>query len=377
MKQLFILVIAVCNFIFCFAQGTIRIEIVSKPPQHKNDTLYIAGSFNNWEPSSLNYRFQKDESGRDYLVLNEVPSGFYEYKITRGSWSKTESASNGQSLSNRTIRFTKDTILKISIEGWMDDFPSRPPVTTKSKQVFIADNAFYMPQLQRHRRIWIYLPQDYFVSKKRFPVLYMQDGQNLFDALTAPYGEWGADEMMDSLKGSQQCIIVGIDHGDKFRLTEYNPYDSRFGKGEGAAYIEFIVKTLKPYIDSVYSTKPGREHTSIAGSSMGGLISFYAALKYPEVFGGAGVFSPSFWIAPSLIDELKKQRSTKNPAFYFVCGDQESNTMVADVKAVYDVLQQEGYKHLQFKTVPGGRHNERFWQQELYECYLWLRRQMR
>ncbi|WP_407522520.1 alpha/beta hydrolase-fold protein [Lacibacter sp. MH-610] len=377
MKQILFLLLAGFNFIHCAAQGTIRIEIVSKPGLHTTDTLYIAGSFNNWQPSLAAYRFSKNEKGIDYLELKDVPQGFYEYKITRGSWSKTESTSGGQSISNRSIRFSRDTVLQLTIEGWMDDFPGRPPVSTKSKQVFIADTAFYMPQLQRHRRIWIYLPEDYFTSKKHFPVLYMQDGQNLFDALTAPYGEWGADEMMDTIKSSQQCIIVGIDHGDRYRLTEYNPFDSRFGKGEGNKYVEFIVTTLKPFIDSVYRTKPGRESTMIAGSSMGGLISFYAALKFPEVFGGAGVFSPSFWIAPMMADELKKQNSSAKPAFYFVCGDQESNTMVTEMKAIYDVAKQSGYKNLFFKSVPGGRHNERFWQQEFYECYQWLRRQIR
>jgi predicted alpha/beta superfamily hydrolase len=377
MKQILFLLLAVFNIIHCAAQGNIRIEIVSKPGLHITDTLYIAGSFNNWQPSLSTFRFSKNEKGIDYLELKDVPAGFYEYKITRGSWSKAESTAAGQSLSNRSIRFSKDTVLQLTIAGWVDDFPGRPPVSTKSKQVFIADTAFYIPQLQRHRRIWIYLPQDYFTSKKRFPVLYMQDGQNLFDALTAPYGEWGADEMMDTIKSSQQCIIVGIDHGDRYRLTEYNPFDSRFGKGEGDQYVDFIVTTLKPFIDSVYRTKTGKENTMIAGSSMGGLISFYAAIRYPDVFGGAGVFSPSFWIAPMMADELKKQNNIEKPAVYFVCGDEESNTMVTDMKAFYELAKQNGYKHLFFKTVAGGRHNEHFWQQEFYECYQWLRRQIR
>jgi metallo-beta-lactamase class B len=352
----------------------LRIEIASKPLKHPEDTLFIAGSFNNWQPSLLPYRFLKSEKGVEYIELKGLQSGIIEFKITRGNWSKTESNSKGQSINNRVFHVKSDTLIHIDVEGWIDDFPSRPPVTTKSKQVFFMDTAFYMPQLQRTRRIWVYLPEEYFSTKKRFPVMYMHDGQNLFDARTAAFGEWGVDEMMDSLRTSHQCIIVGIDHGERFRLIEYNPFDSRFGKGEGDAYVDFIVQTLKPYIDSLYKTRPGRESTFISGSSMGGLISFYAVLKYPMVFGGAGIFSPSFWIAPSLINEIEKRKSAVQPALYFVCGEQESNTMVADVKKIYNELQRNQYKKLFLKIVPQGRHQEQFWQQEMYECYRWLYR---
>ena len=116
MKQILFLLLAVFNFIHCAAQGTIRIEIVSKPGLHTTDTLYIAGSFNNWQPSLAAYRFSKNEKGIDYLELKDMPQGFYEYKITRGSWSKTESTSGGQSISNRAIRFSRDTVLQLTIE---------------------------------------------------------------------------------------------------------------------------------------------------------------------------------------------------------------------------------------------------------------------
>ena len=125
----------------------------------------------------------------------------------------------------------------------------------------------------------------------------MHDGQNLFDKATSFAGEWGIDEAMDSIKNA--CIVVGIDNGGLKRMYEYNPNDTKqYGRGEGRAYLAFIVNNLKPFIDKKYRTLPGKQYTWMAGSSMGGLITFYAGLYYPQVFGGLGVFSPSFWIAP-------------------------------------------------------------------------------
>lgn len=359
-----LLIVSSCCNCFVYAQQVLRLEIISKPSTHREDTLYIAGTFNNWNPSLPLYRFSKDNNGKEFIELKGLPTGITEFKITRGGWHKTESTSTGSSVSNRILNFKNDTTIALSIAGWADDFPSRPPVTTKSKNVFLLDTAFLIPQLERTRRIWVYLPESYATSQKRYPVIYMQDGQNLFDVLTAPYGEWGADEMMDTVRFGKQCIIAGIDHGGSTRLTEYNPYTSRFGKGEGDAYVDFLVQRLKPYIDSVFRTKPQREFTTVAGSSMGGLISFYAAIKYPQVFGGAGVFSPSFWLTPELKQDIISKKSKFKPAFYFVCGELESEHMVSDMKEIAETVVQNGNKKVFVKTVKDGRHNENFWQME-------------
>lgn len=373
-KFLFLLFVNTCCNCLVNAQQVLRLEIIAKPASHKEDTLYVAGSFNNWNPSLPLYRFLKDDKGKEFIELKGVPAGITEFKITRGGWHRTESTATGSSVSNRIINFKTDTTVPVSIAGWADDFPSRPPVTTKSKNVFLIDTAFYIPQLKRTRRIWIYLPESYATNQKRYPVIYMQDGQNLFDVLTAPYGEWGVDEMMDSVRFGKQTIIVGIDHGGNTRLTEYNPYTSRFGKGEGDAYVDFMVQRLKPYIDSVFRTRPQREFTSVVGSSMGGLISFYAATKYPQVFGGAGVFSPSFWLTPDLKQDVVLKKSNFKPAFYFVCGELESEKMVSDMKEIAETVVQNGNKKVFVKTVKDGRHNESFWNKEIYDCLMWLQK---
>jgi predicted alpha/beta superfamily hydrolase len=194
---------------------------------------------------------------------------------------------------------------------------------TVSKNVTVIDTAFFIPQLKRTRRVWIYLPESYNASRlKKYPVLYMHDGQNVFDEATSFAGEWGVDEALDSLtEKTKECIVVAVDNGGDKRMNEYNPYDhKKFGKGEGDKYVDFLVKTLKPFIDKKYRTLKDRPNTFIAGSSMGGLISLYAVLKYPKIFGGAGVFSPAFWVAPALYNEIKKKTGAVNAKVYFMAG---------------------------------------------------------
>jgi predicted alpha/beta superfamily hydrolase len=240
-----------------------------------------------------------------------------------------------------------------------------------------------MPQLNRSRRIWIYLPQDYYASKKHYPVMYLHDGQNLFDdAITAYGNEWGVDECLDSLiaKGKTACIVIGIDNGGDTRMSEYNPYaftwkndkQSKTFSAEGDAYLDFLTQTLKPFIDKKYRTLSSKENTIIAGSSMGGLISYYAVLKYPDVFGKAGVFSPAFWTAPSikmLTDSVAKKINAK---FFFYCGAKESEGMVAAMNEVAEKLGSNSHAMIYSVVDADGEHNERSWRKWFAEFYGWM-----
>ena len=194
----------------------------------------------------------------------------------------------------------------VSVAAWRSGGPAAPRATTASRSVTLLSERFAIPQLGRARRVWLYLPPDYGWSTKRYPVLYMHDGHNVFDSATSFAGEWGVDETLDSLQaaGDWGAIVVAVDNGGMHRMDEYNPWrasDAKNGGGEGDAYVEFVAKTLKPYIDAHYRTRSDPQSTAVIGSSMGGLISLYATLKYPEVFGRAGVFSCACWIASSQI----------------------------------------------------------------------------
>lgn len=202
----------------------------------------------------------------------------------------------------------------------------------------------------------------------------MHDGQNLFNEQTAPFGEWGVDEALDSLqqKTGKECIVVGIDNGSQ-RMTEYNPYDNdKNGKGEGKAYVDFIANTLKPFIDTKYRTKKGPENTFIAGSSLGGLISFYAIMQYPNIFGTAGVFSPSFWIAPQVFSDAEKFTTPLSPRFYFYVGGKEPSNMVTGMDRMVDIIQKKQRFSLRRVVDPLGVHREKSWRQEFASFYYWL-----
>lgn len=370
-KFIFFLFLSISSIGIAHAQFTVRFQIDEVPALHVNDALYLAGSFNDWNPALADFQFSKTADGRLIKQIKLPSAGLFEYKITRGQWTKVECASNGTAIANRTLKIESDTTIHISIAAWADDMPQRPPVSTRTKNVFVLDTAFYMPQLNRKRRIWIYLPEEYALSKKTYPVLYMHDGQNLFDALTSSYGEWGIDELMDSVSAKKQWIIVGIDHGNTQRLTEYNPFDSKFGNGEGDAYADFLAQTLKPYIDQRFRTKKDVANTAVAGSSMGGLISFYTVLKYPLLFSKAGVFSPSFWIAPQMFTKVESQPATAN-AFFFVCGKLEGKEMEEDMRRMHNLMQQKGSRKSILTVVEDGQHNERFWQKEMPLFLNWL-----
>ncbi|WP_345955336.1 alpha/beta hydrolase-fold protein [Mucilaginibacter sp. PAMB04168] len=261
----------------------------------------------------------------------------------------------------------------------MDNEPQQDPISeeqhTASPQVHILDEHFHMPELQSQRRVWLYLPAEYEQSDISYPVIYMQDGQNLFDQYTASYQEWGVDEVMDHQFYHKACIIVGVDHGEESRINEYNPYDSEeHGEGRGNAYAAFLVNTLKPFIDSNYRTQSDARHTAIVGSSMGGLIAAYAALKHPETFGNAGIFSPAFWIAKEIYAFALEAENLSNSRFYFVCGDAESDDMVGDMQGMAQIVQEkvDHERQVAVQIIPGAGHNEQQWHDDFPAFYEWL-----
>ena len=363
------------------AQNTIRLEIKSLPSYHSSGAaVYAAGSFNGWNPQNEQYKFQHDEKGNCFLNL-KLNAGSYEYKITRGGWDKVECKKGGIGIANRSLKVDADVTIELNIEEWQDRFLAKPRTNTAGKNVQIIDTSFLIPQLKRTRRVWIYLPDDYTASKKRYPVLYMHDGQNVFDDATSYAGEWGVDECIDSMKS--KCIVVAIDNGASKRRNEYCPYDfslkslgisatDSFNKGEGKLYVDFLVKTLKPFIDKNYRTLKDNSNTFIAGSSMGGLISMYAVLRYPKVFGGAGVFSPAFWVGPKIFDDIKAKGEKVKSRIYFYAGKEEGETMVPLTLKAFDEMSKVSKSKMTTVIRDEGKHNEARWRKEFPLFYKWM-----
>src|SRR5579875_3635698 len=222
------------NSSLLFAQYKVTFVINQLPAYQKtNDKIYLVGNFNNWNPGNEKFVL-KTVNGKESITI-ELPKGVYEYKFTEGSWDKVESGNNGFPTENRKMTIEQDTTINIKIQHWADHFPKKARVSTASKNVHVIDTAFFIPQLNRHRRIWIYLPADYANTNKKYPVLYMHDGQNVFDDATSGFGEWGVDEALDTLGPKhKEIIVVAIDNGGDKRINEYSPYDMpKYGKGEG------------------------------------------------------------------------------------------------------------------------------------------------
>ena len=346
-------------------------------------TLYLAGSCNGWTTDDPAYAFSYDPAAGSYYLTLPPGRDTLDYKICRGSWPTIETDADNRAIPNRRYLFGQDPPeVSLQVLNWEDQGGCIPPRQhSASLNVHIISPAFAIPQLRRTRRVWVYLPPDYEASTRRYPVLYLQDGQNVFDQYTSFAGEWGVDETLDALAASGHdlggCLVVAVDNGAKHRLDEYSPWrNRRTGRGgEGVQYGEFLVNTLKPYIDHHYRTQPGREATGIAGSSMGGLLATYAALRYPAVFGRVGVFSPAYWFAgQALLAYVAQQSPRSDTRWYFVCGTQESPTMVPLMTAVRDALHDAGvpYTNLDFNTPPDGQHAEWFWRREFPAAYRWL-----
>jgi len=373
-KNIFCAFLLLGQSFLLFGQQKITFKTgILSPLKRADERLFLAGDFNNWNPADKAWELTSSASG-SYQLFKDLPKGIYHYKVTRGNWQTVECNKLGKAVDNRSANIINDTTITINIEGWQDNFAAEPKVHTASPQVHIISEKFEMPQLGRQRRVWIYLPADYQSSKKKFPVIYMHDGQNLFDSYTSGYGEWGIDEILDKFAGHKECIVVGIDHGGDYRITEYDPYDSKYGKGRGNDYIDFMVKNLKPYIDKHYRTKGNSANTTIAGSSMGGLISMYAALKYPNIFGNAGVFSPAFWIAPDIYQYAQQLKLPAKSRFYFVCGDAESDSMVTDMQKMAAIIRSKikGEQNSPVVIIKGASHNEKQWNGDFPAFYGWL-----
>jgi predicted alpha/beta superfamily hydrolase len=239
---------------------------------------------------------------------------------------------------------------------------------------FLNIHPFQIPQLSRDRTIRVLLPRNYSETNKAFPVLYMQDGQNLFDPETAAFGDWKIPKTMDKLPLKKQVIIVGIDNGAEYRINEYAPFKKGKSGGEGDAYVRFIVENLKPFIDNEYRTLPQRETTGIAGSSMGGLIALYAGLKYGDIFGKTGVLSPSIWFNPKIMDLIKEIPPQYWSQFYVCASKQEMQGMEKTLENVYWSFKNTGFSDDVVRVViqERGKHNEVFWSREFKPMLEWL-----
>lgn len=323
-------------------EKTVVFQVYS-PDLPDSTHVFITGSLaelGSWNPATTPLQHEGNHRWSKKIVVKESTS--IEYKFTLGSWDREAANANGLPLQNFNLNVNGDTTVTHTILFWK---------TGGDKKVItgqITGTVAYHRQLAGEgiapRDIIVWLPPDYGINKKkRYPVVYMQDGQNSVDPATSAFGvDWRIDETSDSLirnKITPSFIVVGI-YNTADRTKDYTP-----GEG-GAAYMKFVVNKVKPFVDSIYRTKPDAKNTIVGGSSAGGLISFMLAWEYPGVFSKAICMSPAFKIMH--IDYVKtvlESMEKKNVFFYIDNGGVGLETQLQPgIDEMITALKKKGYK---------------------------------
>jgi predicted alpha/beta superfamily hydrolase len=243
------------------------------------------------------------------------------------------------------------------------------PFFGPSRGTLVKIPNFYSPQFGNSRTLIVYLPPSYYENRlKRYPVLYMHDGQNIFDASTSFGGvEWGVDETANRLIGSgsmEEVIIVGIYNSGGNRIYEYTPCcDSQYGGGGANLYEGFIINTVKPYVDRYYRTIPKRENTALMGSSLGGLISFYIGYRRSDIFSKVAALSSSFWWDEEAMVRTVDFATTRVPIKIYIDAGTNSDGL-AETTDMRNALVEDGYlqgKDLYYYIAQGASHSEYWW----------------
>jgi len=353
-------------FIACevvFSQTKIQMTFnLFTPGLAADSAVYIAGNLEQlgyWHPDKIKMTDTGNGIRTKTIILNKPAS--IEYKFTLGSWSIEAANSKGLPLSNFVIKVSRDTVVSDTVLFWTnpDRIQRKTTVTGTLKYHRHFEGKNLLP-----RDIAVWLPPGYENDvKQSYPVLYMQDGQNAFDAATSGFGnEWRADESCDSLIhiGKIPPLIVVAIFNTSERSHEYEPGN------KGMAYMDFMVNTLKPFIDSNYRTKSTPENTVICGSSSGGIFAFMLAWEHPQVFAKAICFSPALKIQD--IDYVKVVKSAsehKNVFFYIYNGGVGLEARLKPgIDEMIAVLKEKGYQAgKDFEVIIDGdaRHREQAW----------------
>ena len=338
--------------------------LLYSPDLPDNSRVYITGNIpdlGNWDPSKVPMNFEGNHRWSKKIIVYDTLS--IEYKFTKGSWDREAVDDNGNPYQNFVLNAITDTTMEINILFWKNG------MSKKIVHGRITGTVKYIRQLPGKgllsRDIIIWLPPGYEKNKKeRYPVLYMQDGQNIIDPATSAFGyDWQVDETCDSLIKNriiEPLIVVGI-YNTPDRSLEYTPGDT------GDAYMRFVVTRLKPLIDSSYRTLRDRDHTYVGGSSAGGLVAFMLAWEYPDIFSDAICFSPAFRIMS--IDYVSVAKDTDYPpmhSFFYIYngGIGLESQLQPGVTAMISALKNKGYREgrdYMYVIDPSARHTEQDW----------------
>ena len=353
-----------------------QLNIILTTDEDDFRNVYISGNFNKWRTQDKKFMMEKIGDGLYHYKFEHdfVYPETLLYKFTKGDWSDVEIDKYGNRTENRVceqnLGVRKEHVYKWR-KNWLPFKPNFLP------QVKLISDEFEIPQLNKTRKIWALLPHDYDSSADNYPVLYLQDAQNLFNE-KAEFGNWEIDKKLAVMSEYNigKIIIIAIEHADKDRIKEYNVGKTVLGLGQGKQYIRFVTDTLKPFVDSNFRTKKEREFTGIGGSSMGGLVSIFSGLMYPEVYGKLMIFSPSLWVVPKLNIPSDIDSEYQDTKIYLYAGGDESATMIAHVKKFKKNMLKNEFVSDKMKINLSinmeGKHNESYWSDEFPKAIEWL-----
>ncbi len=372
--------------------GNLVLNVKIPAPLNDGEHITIGSTLNDWTPSNLDYAAKKIDDLNYQLVLKVDNSSDVqvEYKWTKqlpsfsasDQWKGVEKDENGAEMANRVITIPANSDKVVEVFDTVAQFanPDAPVEHTVVGNLDIIEG-MKMPQFadNRTRTIRVWTPEGYNPNDKetKYPVIYMQDAQNVFDDATSFAGEWMVDETITQfIKDGvfDGAIVVGIDNSS-YRMKEYTPNWGDTANAEGELYGRFLVETLKPYIDANYNVLTDKDNTMIAGSSMGGLISFSIGLSYPEVFGMVAGFSSSFQINSKENRQLfinSLDFSKPMPRLYLDAGKLE--TLYTYIDPVSNELVNAGYPENLIYTLidEKGQHSETSWRERFPNALKWL-----
>ncbi|MCB9852745.1 MAG: esterase [Phycisphaerales bacterium] len=383
------LLTAITLFTTTALAGAHQITFIAAVPSNTpaDKPIYIVGDHPNlggWRPDAVFMTRRPD--GR-FEVAIDLPPGDYEYKFTRGGWPSVEKSESNGDVQNRKLKVIGDATVEVTIANWAGLEPERKSTVT-------GELRFHRDMKSKHlanaRTIAVLLPPDYDKNKDaRYPVFYMHDGQNLFDAATSAFGvEWQADEAADRLireKKIEPIIIVGI-YNTPARTDEYTPDrdTERDAGGQGDEYAKFIIEELKPMIDETYRTKPDRDNTAIGGSSLGGLISLHIAMEHPDVFSKCAAVSPTLmWEDSAILKRIREKKAAplKRIRLWFDMGSKEGKQIdfyssamkyTDRLEAMLKKAKRKPDVDYKYMKVDDGEHNEASWAKRFDQILLFL-----
>ena len=386
--------------------ATVQFVITVPEDTPSTDTIYLSGNvelLGNWNGRGLAL---SKRGAREHVGSISVARGTkLEYKVTRGSWDTVEKEAGGAELANRTLTVDHDVIERITVAAWRDTSEAPAPRPSTITGDVRYHDAFASRILGNSRRLIVWLPPGYDANpSQRYPVLYMHDGQNVFDDATSFAGEWRADETAARLIAEakiEPIIIVGIENAGDARVEEYTPTQDRDRRGpttigattlgattrmvggHGERYAQFLITEVKPFIDSTYRTLPDREHAAVCGSSLGGLISLYLAWKHNDVFGLCGAVSPSLWWSDR--DMLVKfEVDSKWMKRVRIWADMGTDEGVLDItravhlreaREFHAIMARAGLKKgrdFEYREFDGAEHNEQAWSARFDQVLMFL-----